>query len=124
MRGAGGGSYAAIHAAQQQQVVQQAHHDRATTPFEHKLLQVRGLVYWARASRCKDVQRPRLRLWTGRIWPIGGTDTVSLTPLFVLAPLLLLLQASRGTYNPLTHEYKDAPEVDYVQRKQKEFQRL
>ncbi|PNW80531.1 hypothetical protein CHLRE_07g321250v5 [Chlamydomonas reinhardtii] len=71
MRGAGGGSYAAIHAAQQQQVVQQAHHDRATTPFEHKLL-----------------------------------------------------QASRGTYNPLTHEYKDAPEVDYVQRKQKEFQRL
>ncbi|KAG2440993.1 hypothetical protein HXX76_003846 [Chlamydomonas incerta] len=63
-RGAGG-SYAAIHAAQQ------THHDRATTPFEHKLL-----------------------------------------------------QASRGNYNPLTHEYKNAPEVDYVERKQKEFQRL
>ncbi|KAG2450453.1 hypothetical protein HYH02_004955 [Chlamydomonas schloesseri] len=67
-RGAGG-SYAAIHAAQTQQ--QQTHHDRTTTPFEHKLL-----------------------------------------------------QASRGTYNPLTHTYKNAPEGDYVERKAKEFQRL
>ncbi|PNH11107.1 hypothetical protein TSOC_002091 [Tetrabaena socialis] len=34
-----------------------------------------------------------------------------------------LLQASRGVYNPLTHEYKSAPEAQYVERKAKEFER-
>ncbi|EFJ47582.1 hypothetical protein VOLCADRAFT_91852 [Volvox carteri f. nagariensis] len=33
------------------------------------------------------------------------------------------LQVTRGTYNPLTHEYIDQPEADYAQRKEKEFER-
>ncbi|KAG2486944.1 hypothetical protein HYH03_014442 [Edaphochlamys debaryana] len=56
--------YADMHAAKQ------THHDRPTTPFEHRLL-----------------------------------------------------QATRGTYNPLTHEYRDSPEPDYVNRKEREFER-
>ncbi|GLC33171.1 hypothetical protein PLESTM_000032200 [Pleodorina starrii] len=35
-----------------------------------------------------------------------------------------LLQVSRGTYNPLTHEYIDAPEADYAARKEKDFDRV
>ncbi|GLI65464.1 hypothetical protein VaNZ11_008814 [Volvox africanus] len=48
----------------------QPHHERPTTPFEHKYLQV-----------------------------------------------------SRGTYNPLTHQYTDMPEPEYARRKEKDFER-